>query len=66
MIVDPTDINFGTEDGFTLGALADSVYEYLPKVSTGLPLFRGGMIPYSLTPKPVEICASEPPYPQLY
>jgi mannosyl-oligosaccharide alpha-1,2-mannosidase len=32
VVVNPNMVDFGGDSGFTIGAMADSLYEYLPKV----------------------------------
>jgi mannosyl-oligosaccharide alpha-1,2-mannosidase len=32
VVVNAKDLDFSSDDGFTLSAMADSTYEYLPKV----------------------------------
>jgi len=34
VVINPRDLDFTKDNGFTLGGMADSLYEYLPKVSS--------------------------------
>jgi len=43
VVVNPQAADLGTDTGFTLGAMADSLYEYLPKVC--IPIRRVSMYP---------------------
>jgi mannosyl-oligosaccharide alpha-1,2-mannosidase len=40
VLVNPQAANFGEDTGFTLGAMADSLYEYLPKVGINIPILQ--------------------------
>jgi Glycosyl hydrolase family 47 len=44
VVVDAKNVDFGSDSGYTLGAMADSFYEYLPKVNpTDMRVFLGNL-----------------------